>query len=303
MGFEGFVISDWNAIEEIPDATLEEQVWISINAGLDMIMQPEKWKQVHAALIKGAQEGKVSEERINDAVTRILKVKFESGLFEDPLLLLNENKADSLRSKNAREIATKLAEETLVLLKNDNNTLPLKEGTKIFIAGEGADNIGLQCGGWSIEWQGKVDSLSEITEGVTILEGLQNLKSNKNIELITDRARADEADVVLMVLSEIPYAEMQGDSEDLSLTGAKAHEENSEIIEFVKTLQKPVVNEWESIAMAYLPGSEGGQAIANVLLGESNFSGKLPMPWYQSTDDIKKDDVDLLYPVGYGLSY
>lgn len=319
LNFKGFVISDWKAMEEIPDASFEEQVWISINAGVDMLMQPETWKNTIDAIIKGAKNGKISEARIDEAVKRILKVKFESGLFEDPIQLRNENKAVKLRSDEAISVATHLAEQSLVLLKNDNNTLPLKENTKIFITGAGANNIGLQCGGWTIEWQGKLDSTERITDGVTILEGLKSYSESKNIQIITDESRASEADVVLMVLAEKPYAEMEGDSEDLSITGSHAHKGNKETLKFVKSLNKPTIsillagrnlvdiddylNDWESVVMAYLPGSEGGQAIANVLVGEKNFVGKLAMPWYKDVEDIRKENIELLYPIGYGLSY
>ena len=319
LNFNGFVISDWEAMQEIPDASFEEQVWISINAGVDMLMQPETWKNTMDAIIKGAKNNKITQERIDEAVSRILKVKFESGLFEDPLLQKNENKAETLRSNEAVNVATQLAEQSLVLLKNKNNILPLKENMKVYLAGAGANNIGLQCGGWTIEWQGKIDSTEKMTHGVTILEGLQTYSESKNIQVITDESKALEADVVLMVLAEKPYAEMQGDSEDLSLTGSLADTGNKETIQFVKSLNKPTVSillagrhlvdlddylkDWESVVMAYLPGSEGGQGIANVLVGEKSFVGKLAMPWYKDVEDIRKEDAELLYQIGYGLTY
>ncbi len=319
LGFGGFVISDWQAIEEIPNKTFEEQVVISINAGVDMLMQPEKWKQALELLIKGVNDGNIPQARIDDAVTRILKVKFESGLFEDPILTMNPNKAKSLRSEEAISVATSLAEQSLVLLKNDN-ALPLKEGTKVFVTGEGANNIGIQCGGWTIEWQGGFDKDGKkYTEGVTILEGLQAAAGAKNIEIITDATRAAEADVVVMVLAEKPYAEMIGDSEDLSLIGTHAHEGNQATMETVKGWGKPVVTvmlagrqlvdvddyigDWNAAVMAYLPGSEGGVAVANLLLGNKNFTGKVPMPWYDNIEDIRKEDAKLLFKVGDGLSY
>lgn len=319
LDFEGFVISDWQGIEEIPNANFQEQVWISINAGIDMLMQPEKWKIAIESIIEGVIDGHILEDRIDDAVSKILKVKFESGLFEDPLLIKNKSRTDEFRGKEAINIATQLVEKSLVLLQNRNNRLPIKENSKVFVIGEGAGNIGLQCGGWTIKWQGLIDSTKRITDGTTILEALQAHAETKNIEIIKDQDKASEADIVLMVLSEIPYAEMQGDSEDLSLTGSHAHEGNEETIKFVNSLNKPTVtillagrhlvdlvdylDDWESIVMAYLPGSEGGQGIANVLLGEKNFEGKLPMPWYKDVKDIRKDNVDLLYKIGYGLSY
>ena len=317
--FNGFIISDWQGVEEIPNANFQEQVWISLNAGVDMFMQPEKWKLTIEAIVKGIKEGQISEAQIDDAVSRILKVKFESGLFEDPLLINNENRASELRSEEAVNVATKLVEQSLVLLQNNNNLLPFKENTRIFVAGEGVDNIGLQCGGWTITWQGGVDDAEKITSGVTIIEALQGYANTKNIEIIIDKNKAGDADLVLMVLAEKPYAEMEGDTEDLSLTGSHAHQGNEETIKFVSSINKPTVtvllagrhlidlddylDDWESIVMAYLPGSEGGQGIANVLVGEQNFTGKLAMHWYRELKDIPNENADLLYQIGYGLSY
>ena len=320
LGFGGFIISDWQAIEEIENLTFEEQVYTSINAGVDMLMQPEKWKQALELIVKGVNDGNITQERIDDAVTRILKVKFESGLFDDPLLTMNPNKALEMRSDEAKSVATTLAEQSLVLLKNDNANLPLKKGSKVFVTGEGADNIGLQCGGWTIEWQGGIDTdTSRRTEGITLLEGLKSLATEKNIEIITDETRASEADVVIMVVAEKPYAEMVGDCDDLSITGTHAHKGNATTIEMVKALDKPTVTilyagrqqvvidnyfaDWSTIVMAYLPGSEGGQAIANVLVGDKNFNGKVPMPWYNNIKDILNPEAELLFKVGDGLTY
>jgi len=319
LDFNGFVITDWKGIEEIPGSTFKEQVWISINAGIDMLMQPENWVDAIEAIIEGVKDGHIQEARIDDAVSRILKVKFESGLFEDPLLIKNKNRVAKLRSEEAINVATQLVEKSLVLLQNKDNILPLKENAKIFIAGMGADNMGLQCGGWTINWQGGIDSISRLTTGVTLTEALQALNKSKNIQIITDKNKASEADLVLMVLSEKPYAEMQGDSEDLSITGSHAHVDNGETIKYVNSLNKPTVtvlyagrhlvdlgaymNDWEGIIMAYLPGSEGGQGIANVLVGEKNFVGKLAMPWYRDVKDIGAENTDLLFGIGYGLTY
>lgn len=320
LGFDGFIISDWQAIEEIENLSFEEQVYTSINAGVDMLMQPEKWLQALELIIKGVKEGNITEARIDDAVKRILKVKFESGLFDDPILTMNPNKAETMRSDDAKAVATQLAEESIVLLKNEKESLPIKEGTKVFVTGEGSDNIGLQCGGWTIEWQGGIDTDSaRRTTGVTILDALNAIADSKKIEIITDEARAQEADMVLMVLSEKPYAEMIGDCEDLSIFGSHAHEGNKETLEMVKALGKPTttilfsgrqqvdlddyIGDWSAVVMAYLPGSEGGQGIANVLVGDKNFKGKVPMPWYNNIEDIGNNEAELLYEVGYGLKF
>jgi len=319
LGFEGFIISDWEAIREIPHANFEEQVWISVNAGVDMLMEPIKWKATFYALKRGVENGHISETRINDAVQRILIVKFDSGLFEDPLMTKHTPKARQFRTKAARKIAQNLAEKSLVLLKNESTILPFKKGTTIFVTGAGATNIGLQCGGWTIDWNGLMDDKEKITPGITILEGLQNVAASKNLTILTDEKDANKADIVLQVLSEVPYAEMQGDSEDIELTGILGHPENAAVMAFSKTLNKPIITillagrhlanlekelaTWASCIMAYLPGSEGGQAIAEVLVGNKKMRGKLPMPWYKTVDDIEKEKPDLLFEVGYGLEY
>ncbi|MFK7980082.1 MAG: glycoside hydrolase family 3 C-terminal domain-containing protein, partial [Saprospiraceae bacterium] len=319
LGFNGFVISDWEAIQEIPNANYEEQVWISVNAGVDMLMEPEKWKGAFYALKRGVENGHLTQARIDDAVTRILRVKFDSGLFEDPTMTNHPLKTLQHRTKTAKKIAQDLAEKSLVLLKNEANTLPIKAGSTIFVTGAGANNIGLQCGGWTIDWNGLIDEGKKITEGITILEGLQNLTTSKKLTIITDKKSAKKADIVLQVLSEIPYAEMAGDSEDIELTGALGHSENEETMAFSQSLNKPIITlllagrhlanlrkdlaNWTSCIMAYLPGSEGGQAIAEVLLGNKKISGKLPMPWYETVADIEKYAPDLLFEVGYGLKY
>ncbi len=319
LGFKGFVISDWEAIQEIPNANFEEQVWISVNAGVDMLMEPEKWKGAFYALKRGVENGHITEARINDAVTRILTVKFDSGLFEDPIMANHRPKARKFRTKAARKIAQDLAEKSFVLLKNEDNLLPIKKGTSIFVTGAGANNIGLQCGGWTIDWNGLIDGDEKITPGVTILEGLKNVADAEKLTIITDKNAAKNADIVLQVLSEIPYAEMQGDAADITITGSHGHPENAETMAFCQSLQKPIITillagrhltdlakdleNWTSCIMAYLPGSEGGQAIAEVLVGNQKITGKLPMPWYQNVADIEKEQPNLLFEVGYGLQY
>ncbi len=319
LGFKGFVVTDWEAVREIPNANFEEQIWLSINAGIDLLMEPKKWKAAFYALKRGVEDGHVSAERINDAVQRILTVKFDSGLFEDPIMANHRPKTRQFRTKAARKVAQDLAEKSLVLLKNENNLLPIKKGVSIFVTGAGANNIGLQCGGWTIDWNGLIDGAEKITQGVTILEGLENVATTENLTIITDKNAAKNADIVLQVLSEIPYAEMQGDAEDITITGSHGHPENTKTMAFCQSLKKPIITillagrhltdlakdleTWTSCIMAYLPGSEGGQAIAEVLVGKENITGKLPMPWYQSVADIEKGIPNLLFEAGYGLRY
>ncbi len=317
LGFEGFVVSDWEAIHLLDaGADFEDQVQLSINAGVDMLMEPNEWLKTIEAIVENVENRKIPQSRIDDAVSRILSVKFESGIFEDPYLTANATEAEALGEAAYRQVASELVSKSLVLLKNEEDILPFKKGQKIFVLGPGADNMGIQCGGWTISWQGVADVAGEkLTKGTTILEGLQNLGEKLNITFITDVKRISEADTILLVLSEVPYAEMMGDTADLSILGSLASPEDKDAMAFANAQNKPIatliiagreviideyISQWDGLVMGFLPGSEG-QGVADVLLGEKDFVGKLPMPWYKNVDDIGNDQAELMYPVGYFL--
>lgn len=318
LGFQGFVVSDWEAINGLSGSSFEEKMIKAVNAGVDMFMEPFNYKEGINAIINGVNNKEIGTERIDDAVSRILTVKFDMGLFEDPYMEQSSHEIEDLGNEEYRNLARQLVEKSLVLLKNENKILPLKRNQKIFVTGPAIDDMGLQCGGWGLTWQGNMDNGGKkVTEGVTILEGLRKYAEKYNLEIITEKGRAKEADIVILAVGEVPYAEFEGDTDDLSITGAKGHPDNLEAIEYVKALNKPVltlivagrnviINEymedWDGIVMCYLPGSEG-EGVASVLTGESSFTGKLPMPYYKNTTDIGKEDPDLLYAPGYGLSY
>ncbi len=318
MGFEGFIVTDWEAVNGLSGQSFEENIVLAVNAGVDMLMEPFRYEEAYDALLAAVKDGRITEERINDAVLRILKVKKEIGLFEDPYSENLSHEVTELGSAQYRELAKQLVEESQVLLKNENNVLPLKQGQKIYVVGPAANNMGLQCGGWSLTWQGIMDQGSnKVTDGTTILEGLEEYSAQYGFEIITEKKHADEADVVLLALGEIPYAEYLGDTSDLSITGALAHPDNADAIKLAKRLGKPVIAllvagrnvliqdyamDWDGIVMCYLPGSEG-DGIAAVLSGEVPFSGKLAMPYYKSVNDIGKEGAELMYELGYGLTY
>lgn len=318
LGFKGFVVSDWEAMNALSGGSFEADIALAINAGVDMLMEPNNYKDAINAIVNNVNNGKISEERIDDAVSRILTVKFDMGLFEDPYQEKVTKEVTELGSEGYRDLAKQLVEKSQVLLKNDNNLLPLKQGQKIFVTGPVANDMGLQCGGWGLSWQGQMDNGNgKITEGTTILEGLQEYAKTYGVEIITDKDRASEADVVIMAIGEVPYAEYEGDTRDLSITGRKAHPDNASTIEYVNGLDKPVItllvagrnvlitdymDQWDSIVMCYLPGTEG-DGIASVLYGETPFTGKLAMPYYKNVDSIGSEDSDVLFKVGYGLSY
>jgi len=318
LGFEGFIITDWEAAHEVSGSTFDEQVINTINAGIDMLMEPSQYSSTINIIVKAVENGDISEERIDDAVTRILRVKFEMGLFDDPLQEKVELDITELGSDEYRDLAKQLVSKSLVLLKNDGAVLPLKDVT-VFVTGPALDDMGAQCGGWTASWQGQLDAEAGAlaTPGTTILDGLNEYASEYGVTFITDESKIGDADVVLIAVGERPYAEWEGDSEDISLTGSHALNGNKEAIELAKKSGKPTIalivagrqvmidkylGDWDAAVMCYLPGSEG-DGVASVLFGENDFSGKLPMPWYKSVNDIGKDDAKLLFETGYGLSY
>lgn len=318
LGFKGFVVSDWEGTGDLEGVSFKDNVANAVNAGVDMLMEPFRYKEAINAIVSGVNNGKISKERVDDAVKRILTVKFEMGLFEDPYMEKLTHEVTDLGSTKYRELAKQLVEKSLVLLKNDNSLLPLKPVTSVFVMGPAADDMGVQCGGWSTAWQGFTDKEGgRAAEGSTILEGLTDEGKEYGLNIITDREQATEADVIILAIGEQPYAEYEGDTKDLSLTGAKGLTENKEAIAYARSLGKPIVTlivagrnvlitdymkDWDSIVMCYLPGTEG-EGITAVLTGESPFTGKLPMPYYSSTDDIGKSEGNYLFPLGYGLSY
>ena len=314
MGFEGFIVSDWESIQHVSGSSYREQIITSVNAGIDMLMEVERFDEARQIIVDAVKSGEISEERVDDAVTRIIRVKKEEGLFDDPFLEGAETKQTETGSLEYRMIAEKLVEESLVLLKNDSNVLPLKEGTKVYITGPAADDASVQCGGWTIEWNGS--SEKDIAGVTTVREAFERYAEDYGITIITDRRKAREADVVLLCVGEQAYAEWNGDTADLELCGALGLPENRKAVEEAKELGKPTVvciiagrhviidpedfEDWDSVVMCYLPGSEG-KGISDVLCGCADFTGKLPSPWYGSIDRIGTDKTFL--DRGYGLSY
>lgn len=318
LGFKGFVVSDWEAIHLLEAGVdFNDQVQLSINAGVDMLMEPNEWLRAIEAIVTNVENGKIPMSRIDDAVSRILTVKFDSGLFKDPYLTDVETKVVDLGDAESRKVASELVSKSLVLLKNKDGILPFKKGETILVLGPGADNMGIQCGGWTIYWQGSPDIAGyPLTNGTTILEGLETLGKTQDVTFITDVNQIAKADKILLVLSEVPYAEMNGDTADMSITGSLGSSENKAAIELASSQKIPTatliiagreviideyVNQWDGLVMGFLPGSEG-QGVAEVLLGEKDFVGKLPMPWYKRVEDIGNDQAELMYPFGYHLS-
>ena len=314
MGFEGFVVSDSMAIQYTSPDTYEEQVITAINSGIDMLMEGEKFAQARQIIVDSVENGKITAERVDDAVTRIIKVKKDVGLFDDPFCQ-NISVNSEVGSSDSRAVAEQLVEESLVLLKNDNNTLPIKEGSKVVILGPAADNRVAQVGGWTLGWnKSPIGGIDGVT---TIKKAFMNNAEEYGIEVITDPNRFDEADVIILCIGEESYAEWFGDTTDLSLNGNTCLTGNMDAIYKAREYGKPVVtcivagrqlflgksyyDNWDSVVMCYLPGSEG-KGISDVLCGYADFTGRLPSPWYGSNRQIIGLE-DCVFEKGYGLSY
>lgn len=318
LGFEGVIVSDWNSIQNIESTkNYKEQIIIAVNSGIDWLMEPYTFEECASYLVEAVEEGSISQERMDEAVTRIIKLKLDAGLFEDPYLNNITTVQKKTGSEEYRKLAEELVEKSQVLIKNENNILPFKNGTKIFVTGPALDDSGIQCGGWTRDWNCRSDKYwsGEFVQGTTtILEGLEQVADEYNLTIITDENLASDADVTLLCLGETPYAEWNGDTADLSITGSHGAEGNKQSIELAKSIGKPTVtlivagrnviieeykDDWDAIVMCGLPGTEG-RGVADVLSGEAEFSGKLSMPWYSDVNDIENEKVWL--DVGYGLT-
>jgi beta-glucosidase len=314
MGFKGFVVSDWEGIHQLRGRDFYHQVVTGVNAGIDMLMEPNAWEDAITDLRKAEKNGDIKISRIDDAVFRILKVKFELGLFENPLGDKANLKSELGTAAN-RNVARQAVRESLVLLKNQNNVLPLKKNAKIFITGPGAGSVGLDCGGWTIDWQGN----QRKQKGTSILNGFMDIATKNNGKIIRDVKKINEASVAVVVMAEDSYAEGKGDDGDLSLTNGTGNYNNLADMAAIKKAGIPVVvilvsgrprivtdniNSWDAFVEAWLPGSEG-EGVSNVLYGDYNFRGKLPVNWPKSTTGLPIKDVDtknILFPRGFGLT-
>jgi beta-glucosidase len=316
MNFDGIVVSDWKAYSRFGENDI-------VNAGIDVIMAVDGDLELFQnGLKEGVKKNSVSIFRIDDAVRRILRQKFRLGLFENPFP--DTTLVSKIGSKEHRNIAKQAVRESLVLLKNKNAVLPLsKETKKIVVVGEHANSSGLQSGGWTVNWQGTHKNYKGAT---TILNGIKKLAKGTVVYDKDATQNHFDADVAIIVVGENPYAEFFGDigheSNILQLTLTEAHQK------YLKTYQekgiktivvlvsgRPLVvtkqiQKSDAFIAAWLLGSEG-KGVAEVLFGESNFSGKLPHSWPKSVEDFKgkygpnfwDDSIKPLYPIGYGLKY
>ena len=316
LGFEGFLISDYNAIDQVaPD--FKQAIGISINAGMDMAMVPARYKEFFAGLKQLVDEGVVPMSRIDDAVTRILRVKFAMGLMDkNRSQLADRSLQKNFGSAQHREVARQAVRESLVLLKNENKVLPVaKTAARIHVAGKSADDIGNQCGGWTIDWQGKSGEVT--TGGTTVLAAIRKAVSGKTkITTSKDGTGAAGATLGVVVIGETPYAEGNGDRSDLRLA-----KEDVDAVANMKAAGIPVVvvlfsgrpmilggvlNQADAVVAAWLPGTEGA-GITDVLFGDFKPTGKLSYSWPRSMEQVARHpgdkDYDPLFRLGYGLSF
>jgi beta-glucosidase len=316
MRFDGFLISDYNALDQIA-ADYKQAIAISINAGMDMVMVPQKYREFHQILVALAKEGGVPQSRIDDAVIRILQVKIAMGLMDKSRSQLADRSLQaSFGSAAHRQVARQCVRESMVVLKNDGKILPLKKtATRIHVAGKNADDIGNQCGGWTIEWQGKSGNV--MPGGTTILEAIKkSVSPNTQVTFSLDGSKANGADVAIVVIGETPYAEGRGDRTELSVAAqdiAAIDNLNRAGVPVVAILVsgrplllEPVVTKCLALVAAWLPGTEG-QGVADVLFGDYRPTGKLSVSFPRSMVDVLSNvgdkNYDPLFGYGFGLSY
>ncbi|MEU6096057.1 glycoside hydrolase family 3 N-terminal domain-containing protein [Streptomyces sp. NPDC047079] len=310
MGFDGFVISDWNAIDQLP-GDYATHVRTAVDAGVDMMMVPYTYKDFRTTLIDEVKAGRISQKRIDDAVSRILTQKFRLGLFEHPYA--DTSGAAEIGSAAHRAVARQAAAESQVLLKNEGGVLPLKKSQKVYVAGSNADDLGNQTGGWTITWQG---ASGTHTQGTTILQAMR--KAGGDVTYSKDAsAPLNGYDVGVVVVGETPYAEGVGDvgnGHDLQLSAADKAAVDKVcgamkcavlIVSGRPQLIGDRLGAIDALVASWLPGTEG-DGVADVLYGKRPFTGQLPVTWPKSESQLPINVGDASYdpqfPYGWGLT-
>ncbi|WP_405139566.1 exo 1,3/1,4-beta-D-glucan glucohydrolase [Sphaerisporangium sp. NBC_01403] len=325
MGFDGVVVSDWNGIGQVAGCT-NSSCARAINAGIDVVMVPNDWKAFIANTIAQVQAGEIPMARVDDAVTRILRVKLRAGVF-DARKPSARHKAGSAGALQARELARKAVRESQVLLKNNGRVLPLAPRSKVLVVGKSADSMQNQTGGWTLTWQGTGNTNADFPNGTTILGGLREALGASNVTFSETADGVDPAayDAVIAVIGETPYAEGVGDLGRRTLEAAKLYPADLAVLDKVRGKGAPVVtvyvtgrplyvnkelNRSDAFVVAWLPGTEGG-GVADQLVRTSRWSegytGKLSYSWPKSACQTPLnpggEGYDPLFPLGYGLRY
>jgi len=328
MGFDGFVVGDWNAHADVPGCSATSCP-TAFMAGVDMFMAPEEWRGMVENTIAQVHDGTIPIERLDDAVRRILRVKFRAGLFDKPKPSQRPlaGRTDLLGSAEHRAVARQAVRESLVLLKNNSGLLPLDRKQQILVAGDGAHNIGKQSGGWTLTWQGTDTTNEDFPNGTSIWEGIRSAveAAGGTAILAEGGAYQEQPDVAIVVFGEEPYAEFHGDLDTLDYGHSRPDD-----LKLLKSLGEagvpvvsiflsgrpmwvnPELNASDAFVAAWLPGTEGG-GVADILFrtddGETNhdFKGRLAHSWprtaTQTPLNIGDDDYDPLFAYGFGLTY
>jgi beta-glucosidase len=327
LGFSGFVVGDWNAHEQIPGCT-KYRCAAAILAGVDMLMAPDSWREIYKNTLAQVRSGEIPRARIDDAVRRILRVKSIAGSFNRAAPKQRSDAGDFARLGSAahRALAREAVRKSLVLLKNDRGTLPLNPRAKILVAGDAADSIGAQSGGWTIDWQGNRNSNADFPGGTSIFAGIQAAVAagGGSAVLSTEGRYSDKPDTAIVVFGEGPYAEFEGDRENLEFSPYDKHD-----LELLRRLRaegirtvavflsgRPLwvnayINASDAFVAAWLPGSEG-EGVADVLFhstgtAQYDFTGRLAFSWPQTAMPVSFDAAGKVsgaqFPRGWGLDY
>ncbi len=327
VGFDGFLVSDWNAIEQIPGCA-KDHCPQAINAGVDMVMVPDDWKAFIANTVREVERGEILQSRIDDAVRRILRVKLRMGLFDGQPPSASPHAGD-IAALQHRDLARRAVRESLVLLKNNGGVLPIRPGARVLVVGRGADDLPMQAGGWSLTWQGDETTNDDYPDATSILAGLREVAGDAITIIDGTRAgtKLADYDIAIAVIGENPYAETKGDVRlPAPLTHTKRHPDDLALLQSLEASGRPVVtvllsgrptyandllNRSDAFVAAWLPGTEG-EGIADVLLAGADgkprhdFSGRLSFAWPGDpclTRLPAAPKSATLFPVGYGLRY
>ena len=317
LGFDGLVVSDWNGIEQVPGCT-KSHCPQAINAGIDLVMVPDDWKAFIPATIEDVRAGRIPMSRIDDAVTRIIRVKLRSGLFDASPATGPHPDAEALHSKAARDLSREAVRKSLVLLKNNGGVLPLKRGGKFLVVGKGADSLPMQAGGWSLTWQGDQTTSADYPNADTLLAAMRKTLGAGAVDYSPDGHGVDPKRyrAIVVVAAEAPYAEMKGDvvfpapyrhtvryPDDL----ANLKRVSGKGVPVVTLLYsgRPVaandlINRSDAFIAAWLPGTEGLGLTDMLFGGRYKFTGRLSFDW--PAGDCLPQNGGFQFRRGYGLS-
>ncbi len=316
MGFQGLVVGDWNGHGQVPGCSATACA-AALNAGIDLFMAPDSWKGLFEATLREARDGMIPLARLDDAVRRVLRVKFKLGLMGPDRVVRGD--AAQVGASGHLTLAREAASKSLVLLKNEASLLPLRPGAKVLVTGAGADNMAMQAGGWTITWQGSDTTTADFPNGQTIGRAImqQVQAAGGQAALSSDGSYTARPDVAVVVVGEKPYAEFQGDVPDLAYRAAP---EETTLIARLKAqgikivtvflsgrplFTGPLINQSDAFVAAWLPGTQGS-GVADVLVAQRSgkslrdFTGRLPFAW---PADARSPVASALFAAGYGLSY